>query len=107
MTELEKCREAVQQMYDMAFESSDKATEYIAKHRIVDKVKEVVQLKEERIEIIEGDTVYDTERLMEIANKQDELLRDIKGHGMPHHPVMCSKSDWNNLEVKQVATTKP
>ena len=99
MTELEKCRKAVEEMRSKALTTSETDTEFIGKMCLVDKVKEIVRLKEERIEIIEGQAEYDRDRLMEIADKQLELMREIKEHGMPYHPVMGNQSDWEAIQT--------
>lgn len=97
MGHIKKARKVVDDLRETAMES-DGAIEGIAKNRLVDKIQEIVRLKEERIAIIEGEAEYDLDRLLEIAGRQDELIADLKGHGVPYHPVMGSKQDYEAAE---------
>jgi len=97
MAHIKKARKVVQDLRETTMES-DGVIEGIAKNRLVDKIQEIVRIKEERIAIIEGEAEYDLDRLREIADRQDELIADLKDYGVPYHPVMGSKQDYEVAE---------
>lgn len=66
----------------------------VVEHRLIDKLQEIVNLKEERLEIVNEGNQFDIDRLNEISERQQELIGELKSHGVPHHPVMGSKADY-------------
>lgn len=99
MTEIPKAREVVKELREQVNNGNSKPLEGLAKHRLLDKLQEIVDLKEERLEIVDGEKEFDVERLNEINERQDELIAELKSHGVPHHPVMGSKMDYENAEA--------
>jgi len=94
-----KAREVVEKLREQVNNGESKPLEGIAKHRLIDKLKEIVEIKEERTAMLEAEIEYDKERLIEIGERQQELIAELKSHGMPHHPVMGSKSDYEQAQT--------
>lgn len=94
MTEIPKAREVVEKLRRQVNGSKTNPLEGIAKHKLIDHLEEIVELKEERLKIIEGGAKGSRQRLMEINEEQNYHLEVLKSHGVPHHPVMGSKQDY-------------
>jgi predicted RNA-binding protein with EMAP domain len=101
MTEIEKAREVIKECREAVNTGESAMIEGVAKHRLVDKLQEIVELKEERLEIVEGEKEFDLDRLNQINEEQEKLLETLKQHGVPYHPVMCSKKTWEEIQVDQ------
>jgi len=95
----EKQRELVENMRRFAFQTADDGRPLAgtAELYLSDRFRKIFELRN-KLSQIWG--TGDVDRAKEITDEIEAILRDLKRAGVPYHPALGNKEDWERLEVK-------
>lgn len=93
----DKQRELVETMRTAALDRMEnRPVSGAAELRVADYFHELFQLRNRRTTAVARG---DHDRAAALTEREDDLLRDLKRIGVPHHPAFGNRDDWERLDA--------